>query len=62
VGGLLPLSGGISHTTLQFLSHTFRPASCLGLHFSTYADAIEKSGKEYVGVWTVPGRGRVILH
>jgi zinc and cadmium transporter len=50
-GGLLPFRGEISHTRLQFYL-TFSAGVMLGAaFFHVMPDAIEKSGKEYVGVW-----------
>src|SRR6266478_3974569 len=51
LGGLLPFRGEISHTRLQFYL-TFSAGVMLGAaFFHVMPDAIEKSGKEYVGVW-----------
>src|SRR5439155_25526704 len=49
--GLLPFRGEISHTRLQFYL-TFSAGVMLGAaFFHVMPDAIEQSGKEYVGVW-----------
>ena len=51
LGGLLPFRGEISHTQLQFYL-TLSAGVMLGAaFFHVMPDAIEKSGKEYVGVW-----------
>src|SRR5438132_12255711 len=50
-GGLLPFRGEISHTRLQFYL-TFSAGVMIGAaFFHVMPDAIEQSGKEYVGVW-----------
>jgi len=51
LGGLLPFRSEISHTRLQFYL-TFSAGVMLGAaFFHVMPDAIEQSGKEYVGVW-----------
>src|SRR5947209_741586 len=51
LGGLLPFRGEITHTRLQFYL-TFSAGVMLGAaFFHVMPDAIEQSGKEYVGIW-----------
>ena len=50
-GGLLPFRGEVSHTRLQFYL-TFSAGVMIGAaFFHVMPDAIEQSGKDYVGIW-----------